>query len=213
MFKMLLTTLCLVSGLIFGETYYVSSSSGDDSNNGTSQSSPWKTLNKVNSFNFQPGDIILLRRGDVWNDILNINNSGTENNYILFGAYHSGSKPIISAGTSSQYSLKISGNYIKIEELEIIMPRSGSVPIGISVQGKNYVIQNCDINGDENYNGGKTIGISAKNSGSIINCIVQYFGEGIETLYENTSTPIKVIIKDNIIKETRPLGYSGGDGI
>jgi hypothetical protein len=50
----------------FGTTYYVSSSSGSDSNNGTSMSSPWQTITKVNGGAYNPGDSILLKAGDTW---------------------------------------------------------------------------------------------------------------------------------------------------
>src|SRR3989304_1535934 len=39
--------------------YYVSSSTGIDSNSGVSVNSPWRTLGKVNSETFLPSDIIL----------------------------------------------------------------------------------------------------------------------------------------------------------
>ena len=67
-----------------GTCYYVSNS-GSDSNLGTSPSSPWKTLSKVQSFqsNLQPGDAVLLQRGGVWYEQLDITrmvgNSGMPN--------------------------------------------------------------------------------------------------------------------------------------
>jgi hypothetical protein len=45
--------------------YYVSNS-GNDGNNGTSTSSPWQTLAKVNSITFVAGDTISLQCGGVW---------------------------------------------------------------------------------------------------------------------------------------------------
>ena len=44
-------------------TYYVDATNGNDENNGTSQSSPWKTIAKVNSSNFNPGAQILFKGG------------------------------------------------------------------------------------------------------------------------------------------------------
>ena len=38
-----------------GTTYYVSSSKGDDSNDGTSESKPFKTLEKINKLTLKPG--------------------------------------------------------------------------------------------------------------------------------------------------------------
>jgi hypothetical protein len=41
-------------------TYYVSRKGGSDTNSGTSAVAPWKTLAKVSSVTFKPGDKILL---------------------------------------------------------------------------------------------------------------------------------------------------------
>src|SRR5271157_3850465 len=51
-------------------TYYVSSSAGSDSNTGTSSSTAWQTIAHVNGQTFSPGDSILFKRGDVWNESL-----------------------------------------------------------------------------------------------------------------------------------------------
>ena len=69
--RILIILLLGLGSTASGATYYVSSSVGNDSNNGTSVSTPWRTLNKVNTSTFQPGDSILFSRGDVWNDARN----------------------------------------------------------------------------------------------------------------------------------------------
>ena len=70
-------------------SYYVSPM-GNDSNNGTSPSSPWQTLNKVNLRRFNQGDKILFERGGEWYGQLNVPGSG-----ITISAYGSGNKPVI----------------------------------------------------------------------------------------------------------------------
>jgi hypothetical protein len=64
--------------LLSAQTTYYISSSGSDAANGTTQSSPWKTLNKIYDVShevggaeghieyFHPGDSILFKRGDVF---------------------------------------------------------------------------------------------------------------------------------------------------
>ncbi|GEM_PF-1283377 len=52
-----------------GQTcYYVSSSTGSDSNAGTSPTAPWQTLSKANSIlsSLHPGDELLFKSGDTW---------------------------------------------------------------------------------------------------------------------------------------------------
>jgi hypothetical protein len=87
-----------------GTTYYVSNS-GSDSNSGTSTSSPWKTISKVQNFlgSLRPGDSVLFQRGGVWNEMLNagVDIVGTSSARITFGNYGSGNLPIIDGGGRS----------------------------------------------------------------------------------------------------------------
>ncbi len=64
--RLLLTSVIILFSVYVNATNYYVSSSGNDANSGTSESSPWKTLNKVNSFTPKPGDQILFKRGEEW---------------------------------------------------------------------------------------------------------------------------------------------------
>jgi len=84
--------------LIFGTTssattYYVSSSAGSDANGGTSSGAAWQTIAHVNGQTFLPGDSILFKRGDVWNESLTPPSSGSAGSPITFDAYGSGAAP------------------------------------------------------------------------------------------------------------------------
>jgi len=81
-----------------GTDYYVSND-GDDSNNGTSANYPWETLNKVNSFAFQPGDTIHFKCGDTWRGQL-LPVSGSLSGTVKYTTYGSGNKPIIMGSVS-----------------------------------------------------------------------------------------------------------------
>ncbi|TXK83539.1 S-layer homology domain-containing protein [Paenibacillus sp. N3.4] len=76
-------------------TFYVSSSSGDDANDGLSAATPWKTLNKVNGTTFIPSDKILLKAGDSWNGQLWPKGSGADGSPIVIDQYGTGNKPVI----------------------------------------------------------------------------------------------------------------------
>ena len=74
-----------------GTVYYVDAVNGDDSNDGMSENSAWKTLDKVNE---QEGSestpiTVLFKRGDTWRGTL------TPTSYTTYGAYGSGDKPQI----------------------------------------------------------------------------------------------------------------------
>jgi len=73
-------------------TYYVDATNGDDSNSGTSEDQAWKTLSKIENETFVSGDVIGFKRGEIWNEELNL--SSLEG--VTFTAYGSGNLPIIS---------------------------------------------------------------------------------------------------------------------
>ncbi len=76
---------CLTS---IAETYYVSSSTGSDSNTGTSPSAPRKTISGLSS-RIKNGNTILLKRGDVFFESL----TGFSN--CTIADYDTGTKPVI----------------------------------------------------------------------------------------------------------------------
>jgi len=91
--KILVILMIELSGLASATTYYVSSSSGNDGNGGNSSVTAWQTIARVNSQTFLPGDSILFRRGDIWNESLVPSSSGAVGNPITFDAYGTGPAP------------------------------------------------------------------------------------------------------------------------
>jgi hypothetical protein len=81
------------SARMWATTYYVSSSTGSNSNNGTTALTAWQTIAHVNGQTFQPGDSILFKRGDVWNESLVPPSSGSSGSPIAFDAYGTGAAP------------------------------------------------------------------------------------------------------------------------
>ena len=81
-------------------TYYVDNcvTVGNDTNNGTSTSTPWLTIAHVNAHGYNPGDSILFQSTCTWREELIPPNSGSSGNPITFGAYGTRTAPIISGG-------------------------------------------------------------------------------------------------------------------
>ena len=94
---LLLTGLSLSTALA-QTTYYVAAN-GNDANSGRATDSPFQSLAKASSLSLQPGDAILLRRGDTFRGTLYIRQSGNAGSPIVVDAYGSGDKPIISGST------------------------------------------------------------------------------------------------------------------
>ena len=68
---------------------------GNDSNSGTSPTSPWRTVAKVNSTITQAGDVVFFKSGGIWRERL-IPHTGAAGSPITYAAYGTGPKPIIS---------------------------------------------------------------------------------------------------------------------
>jgi autotransporter-associated beta strand protein len=73
-------------------TYYVSPT-GSDSNTGASPLTPWQSVTKVDSTNFNPGDQVLFQTGGNWYGSLNATSSGSASQPIVYGSYGSGADP------------------------------------------------------------------------------------------------------------------------
>ena len=82
-------------------TYFIDSVNGNDSNDGLSEASPWKTLanvrQKISNNNIHPGDVIALKAGSKFFDNFLDGESliGTSENPIVFTSYGIGEKPIL----------------------------------------------------------------------------------------------------------------------
>ena len=106
-----------------GSSYYVDSNLGEDARNGTSVSSAWKSLHKVNTTHLAAGDRVLLIRGGVWSGQLDIKGSGTEADRIYIGDYGEISKPkptINGRGNVTAAVLVENGSdYVTVENLAV----------------------------------------------------------------------------------------------
>ena len=78
-----------------GTVYHVSASSGNDEGAGTAESTAWKTLARASQQDLKPGDQILLKAGDTWDEELKPKGNGTPTNPIVIGYYGQGEKPLI----------------------------------------------------------------------------------------------------------------------
>ena len=81
-----------------GTCYYVDASGGNDNNSGTSPEQAWKSIVKVNTIQFQPGDSILFKRGEEWAGALKPQGSGVEGAPIRIASYGEGEKPVLKPG-------------------------------------------------------------------------------------------------------------------
>src|SRR3954469_14931400 len=86
--------------------FYVDCASGSDTAAGTSETSAWRTLARVSSAEYAPGDSILLKRGTRCTGQLRPKGSGAEGHPIALSAFGDGPLPVIDAsGTDAAVAL------------------------------------------------------------------------------------------------------------
>jgi len=137
-----------------GKTYYADSQNGSDTNDGLSATSPWRTLDKINSGEFGPGDRILLRSGSRWTGFLAPGGSGADRKPIIVDKYGRGPKPQIDAqgkwlSTVSLHNIQ----EIEVRNLDVAnrsldrQPKLTGVEIGLQDfgEGRHIVLDSLDI--------------------------------------------------------------------
>ena len=87
-----LLLLVLASCSEFSTTYYLDAANGNDNQSGLSESNAWKSLSKLRDVKLNPGDRVLLKRGNTFQGELEISGQGTSDNRIYIEAYGEGSR-------------------------------------------------------------------------------------------------------------------------
>ena len=133
--------------------FYVDSTNGLDTNDGLSPEKPFKTIDKLNTLTFIPGDEIRFKRGETFVGAFQPKGSGTEESPIKIGSYGDGEvKPKLMPGENWTVPYLMSANamvknvkvnhiirfynqeYWEVSGLEIVDPR-----------GKDYITKGSDV--------------------------------------------------------------------
>ena len=132
--NLIIKTFCilfiLTSSISKANTFYIDSVAGVDSNNGTSTTTPWKNIAKINSMTFGANDKILLKCGSIWSgQQLKFLGSGLASFPIVIDQYGTGAKPILNGSSTTKVNGITTVNqgvvylynqdYIEINNLEI----------------------------------------------------------------------------------------------
>ena len=115
--------------------FYIDAINGDDAHSGKSPAQAWKTLAKVNSQVFKPGNKLLFKAGTKLVGQLKIQGAGAKDKLIIINRYGKGPKPKISANGLHQAALLLyNTQYIQVNNLDISNQ-------GESRQAKRYGVQ------------------------------------------------------------------------
>ncbi len=229
--------LLLQATLVSATTFYLDASIGDDKSAGTSEATPWKSLETVNATAFHPGDRILFRSGQKWQGNLILQSSGGEKKPITVGRYGAGSLPRIDAEGKFEDAVRVyNAEYVEVRDLEVtnLGPEPGAHRRGVHVFLENFgtahhvVLAGLYVH---DVNGSNGNGDNAKDNGGII---FRTLGDRKPTRFDGLSIErnivwkvdrsgiaaqsshwprsrwfpsLHVVIRDNFVEDT------GGDGI
>lgn len=159
-----------------GTAYHVDATGGNDSASGLDSTHAWRTLARVNSTTFQPGDRILLRAGSRWTGQLWPKGSGTASAPVTIDRYGTGTAPRVDGAGQVADAVRLSNQqFWTIRGLEVTnqAPATGTPGQnlkdlrGIHVTGDNgrqlqgFVVDGVnvhDVTGEVNWIGGDTAG-------------------------------------------------------
>jgi len=101
-------------------TYYVSTTTGNDDNDGLSSITAWRTVDKVNALTLVPGDSVLFQSGDTFKGKLSIIDEGGELDLpIIISSYGEGAQPILDGDGYLSTIHIINSGYLHFYDLEI----------------------------------------------------------------------------------------------
>ena len=100
-------------------TYFVSNSLGNDTNSGLSSQTPIKSISRLNTFNFFPGDSILFKSGDTFLGMFWLKGSGDSSHPIVVDTYGGLDKASINGDGYQSCILLFNNEFISINNLDI----------------------------------------------------------------------------------------------
>jgi len=106
-------------------TYFIDSLNGNDSYDGLSESAAWKSIEKINSLELNPGDKVFFKRGSEFSATIIINDSGSLEGPIILTDYGddqlpppSFTNPVFDSENKNYGNcIRIKGSYVIVENL------------------------------------------------------------------------------------------------
>ncbi len=156
----------------YATTYYLSST-GNDTNDGTSMGTPWKTINQLNATRLKAGDSVLFHQGDIFYGTIRVNSSGNPGRVIYYGSYGTGANPIISGFTAATSWTSLGGNIWEttnpistLSSCNLVLVNGADIPMGrypnsgyltIQSHSGNQTITSAALSGSPNWTGAEVV--------------------------------------------------------
>ncbi len=210
-----------LEGRTLMSTYYVSNG-GNDSNNGTSPSSPWRTSGAVSGHHFSAGDSVLFQGGQSFGGFELYGDGGSASNPVVISSYGSGRANITPGTGRGAWVLNSSG--IKLENLNFYgSPGSTTSQDGIRIENSGggtmsgVTVDNCTVSGfaEAGINLGSDTGGDYLANITITNCNVYNNVEAGILSFSQAENNLGVYIASNTVHDNYGDGTSvcTGNGI
>ncbi len=127
----MLSALCfpILPARAAGTAYYIDSVNGsDETGDGLSPETAWRTVPEIEKITLSPGDSILFRCGGEYSCALYFSECiGTPDRPILISSYGEGKKPLLTTDEAAEVLRLFDCSYVTISDLEITAPNGGGV--------------------------------------------------------------------------------------
>ena len=215
LFLSLLALLAAAAVFAQNKTYFVSAQ-GNDSADGLSVATAWKSIGKVNSVTFQPGDRILFRKGDTFYGQIAVKGSGKEGNPITMSSYGDGpGRPVINLGAAEGAGILMENvSHWEVYGMEVVSFEPYSIGIGrqgivvrISAGGtfEHFVIRDNYVHDIWGQLGGNGLYVNYSSSAILVHTARQ--ASGMAVTGSNEPTVINdVLIEGNRIERVDKCG-------
>lgn len=195
-------------------TYYIDATGGDDSNDGTSENSSFRSFEVVNRIHFLPGSQVLFKKGEEWTGSLVIHGSGEPGKPNLVGAYGEGDAPLLNGPGTYQSNTVYFDNVsywemegLRIRNFEVVDEgMAGVYKRGIYVRAhemgavNHFVFRNLEIHDiNAQVSDDQSFSEISKNYGGIF---MEITGDAIPTWFDT------VIIEDSYFHDLGRTGFS-----
>ena len=126
-------------------TYYIDSGAGQNTNAGTSLDAAWRDFTNINGRTLDAGDKLLIKRGSVINQELQVSARGTADNWVEIGAYGTGPRPIIRRNwdIADRCVLIRDPDYLRVRSLVVTCAAKGLVVTYTQPGHAGLLIEDC----------------------------------------------------------------------
>ena len=126
-------------------TWYIDGVEGDNAHAGTSPTAAWKDFTNINGRVLGPGQRLLLRRGSVFNQELNVSARGTADHWAEIGAYGDGARPILRRNwdIDDRCALVLNPDFLHVRSLVFCYAAKGLIVAYNESGHRGLLIEDC----------------------------------------------------------------------